>query len=143
MKTFKVIAIAIMMATGITTMAFGQNNDNDANGTMADNYDFAYLYFNNMGNLPTTGTVTITWVHPTYSTTKTFDYKGTDYYMGAQAANDWVQIIVVVKLPVTNFTYYKATKTQPGTNTTFYFTESDFVLDGIGVSEESANSAYD
>ena len=118
-KIFKsaILGLAIMMSVNF---ASAQNN-NDLIGSW-ENVDFAWCFFHDMGNLPTIGTVTATWVHPTYTNVKTFGYVGDGPYIGDNAPNNQVSITVRVNLGA-----WMAQKTQSGNQTTFHFYGNDFV----------------
>ena len=115
---YAILTIAITLSANF---AWGQDN-NDISSSKP-NYDFVYINFYNMSGLPSDGIVTVTWEHPTYTNTVTFEYVGTGLYKADLAPNDQISITVRIELGE-----YIAKKTQPGENTTFDFDWTDFKL---------------
>ena len=107
------LGIAIMFSVNFVSAQ-------EQNSLVDWNYDRVYVEFINMGNLPNNGSVTITWVHPTYTNKETFSYVGTSSYGDTPAANNWISITVTVKLG-----HYRASKSYPG-YAVFTFNGSDF-----------------
>ena len=121
---FRTTAIAVLMALMSATAVFAQNTT----GMAPDkNRDYVVLQFSNMGDLPTNGTVCVTWTHTDKTTHWDFEYAGSKRYdSGIATSYDWVQIKVTVTLYVSPMVWYSATKYWDGVSDTFYFTGSDF-----------------
>ena len=121
------LGIVIMFSVNFV---FGQSQDTNI-GT-EPTYDHMYITFANMGNLPTTGSVTITWYHninqyhpSPWSNTKTFNYQGEGdpFYSDHPNYNplNWIGFTVKVVLG-----HYTATKSWSGDNNHVTFTQDDF-----------------
>jgi ABC-type transport system involved in multi-copper enzyme maturation permease subunit len=135
-KSFFIIIVALIMSA---TVAFGQSNDNL---NSLPEYDYVYITFTNMGNLPATGNIHVQWEHPydsyawgvpaprwsvaDFQYTDAVNNTGSNKYDSQNFwLHDWIKIIVTVSF--SDGTTVIKMKMCPNCDH-FYFDGNDFVI---------------
>lgn len=139
-KTFKKSILLVIAFTLTSLCTFAQS-------TKEQNFDYAYIHFENMGSIPMTEPeISAQWLHTAnyYNPTNYYTYytwnalSPNDFYRGTYQPNSWIicRVTVVFRVPGSSDGAYKASKEWDFTITDHVtFTRSDFTFIGSSTYE--------